>query len=191
MLYAGLVVGVVICAIQAIRVARLLTASLWLACASALLAVLLYEIGGHEIAVVELSVGAGLVTVLFVFALSLIGDETAEQRPVIPKPLAGIASIGVLLLFGWLTLTGVQPESLSTASSFPSFSIMLWEERGLDVLVQVALIFAGVLAILGFLADTKSPITPARPTVARPGSADRALKPIQLPNEQELEEEYA
>jgi hypothetical protein len=30
---------------------------------------------------------------------------------------------------------------------------MLWEQRGLDMLVQIGLIFAGVLGVLGLLAD--------------------------------------
>jgi hypothetical protein len=60
-------------------------------------------------------------------------------------------------LVAWLTLpTG---ESV-TAVSEPSFSVMLWEQRGLDVLVQIGLIFAGVLGILGILADKEPAAKP-------------------------------
>jgi len=55
------------CGVQAIRAKRLLAAALWLAGVSAAVATLMYSLGAYEVAVIELSVGAGLVTVLFVF----------------------------------------------------------------------------------------------------------------------------
>jgi hypothetical protein len=36
--------------------------------------------------------------------------------------------------------------------------VVIWEQRGLDVLVQVVLIFSGVLGILGLLAEAKGPL---------------------------------
>ena len=35
---------------------------------------------------------------------------------------------------------------------------VLWHQRGLDVLVQVVLIFSGVLGLLGLLAEVKPPL---------------------------------
>jgi hypothetical protein len=35
---------------------------------------------------------------------------------------------------------------------------MLWDNRALDVLAQIVLIFTGVLAVLGLLSDIKTPI---------------------------------
>jgi Tfp pilus assembly protein PilV len=34
----------------------------------------------------------------------------------------------------------------------------LWQARGLDVLVQIVLIFAGVLGLLGLLAEAAAPL---------------------------------
>jgi len=59
--------GILASAILAIRTKRLLISAIWLAVASALTAVMIYLLGAPQIAVIELSVGAGLVTVLFVF----------------------------------------------------------------------------------------------------------------------------
>ena len=95
MLYALLLAGAVICAVQAIRATRLISAALWLAGVSALVAITLYEIGAHEAAVIELSVGAGLVTVLFVFAISIAGDDGMAEQELLPKPLA----LGLIALF--------------------------------------------------------------------------------------------
>lgn len=151
MLQLSLVIGVVLCAIQAIRSARLLISALWLAGTSALVALFLYEMGAHEVAVIELSVGAGLVTVLFVFAINVAGEEALPARPLVPRPLAwGLALLPLLLLAG---LTFPWAGRASPAAE-PSFAQVLWQARSLDVLAQIALIFAGVLGILGLLAET-------------------------------------
>ncbi len=146
-----LLVGAVICAVQAIRAARLLAAAIWLAGVSAFVAIALYVMGAQQVAVIELSVGAGLVTVLFVFAISIAGEEAMEVGSIIPRPVAwvlvGIAA--VLLALMTLPALGVELPVVED-----SFAEMLWQERGLDVLVQIVLIFAGVLGVLGLLGDT-------------------------------------
>jgi uncharacterized MnhB-related membrane protein len=148
-----IVVGMVGCAIQAIRVNRLLISALWLAGCSALVALLLYMIGAPEIAVIELSVGAGLVTVLFVFAINIAGEDPAAVRSIIPRPLAwGLVAAAVLLL-GWLTLPGFLADPGGAAQ--PGFSAVLWRDRSLDLMLQIVLIFAGVLGVIGLLAESK------------------------------------
>lgn len=151
MLQLFLAIGAVLCAIQAIRSARLLISALWLAGTSALVALILYGMGAHEVAVIELSVGAGLVTVLFVFAINVAGEETPQARSPVPRPLAwGLVILSLLFLarltFPW---TGAAPPTAGR-----SFAQALWQARGLDVLAQIALIFAGVLGILGLLVET-------------------------------------
>ncbi len=101
--YGLVLVGAIVCAIGAIRADRLLVSALWLAGASALVALMMYLLGAPEVAVVELSVGAGLVTVLFVFAINIAGEEATRARSPIPRPLAwGLIILSVLLL-GWFT----------------------------------------------------------------------------------------
>ncbi len=70
-----IVAATLVCALQAVRSRRLLMSALWLAGASALVALMMYLLGAPEVAVIELSVGAGLVTVLFVFAINIAGEE--------------------------------------------------------------------------------------------------------------------
>jgi NADH:ubiquinone oxidoreductase subunit 6 (subunit J) len=154
MLYVLLVVGAIFCAALAIRAKRLLVSALWLAGVSALVSIIFYLMGAYQVAVIELSVGAGLVTVLFVFAIGMVGEESTDVREIIPKPLAwGLVILSALLL-GWLTLplVGVGPPV-----SEPTFASVLWERRGLDVLVQMVLIFCGILGVLGLLAETGPP----------------------------------
>jgi len=89
MLNVLLVVGAVFCALRAIQAKRLLAAAVWLAAVSALIAIVLYQMGAHEVAVVELSVGAGLVTVLFVFAIGVTGEEVMDARTIVPLEVVG------------------------------------------------------------------------------------------------------
>jgi uncharacterized MnhB-related membrane protein len=143
--------GAVICAIGTIAAKRLLVSALWLAGASAMVALGLYLLGAPEIAVVELSVGAGLVTVLFVFAINLTGDETLKTSSVIPKPLAWGLVVMAVALLAYLDI----PRALVIPAPLAGgFADMVWQQRGLDVLLQVALIFAGVLGVLGILSES-------------------------------------
>ena len=164
-----LVAGMILCAIQAIRTPRLLNAAIWLASASALLAIILYRMEAHEVAVIELSVGAGLVTVLFVFAITVAGEEVIASRssgdesvpeerhspvPALPpRALIWILVTGIVILLGWLILPAI---SLNGPNIQPAFAVVVWEERALDVLVQIVVIFAGVLGVLGLLSESET-----------------------------------
>lgn len=157
MSYALLVAGMIVCAVLAIRATRLLTAALWLAGVSVLTAITLYLIGAREVAVIELSVGAGLVTVLFVFAIGIAGDDAMQSAMLIPRLFTWvlIALLLALLIFMILPSDNNQP-----AVTEPVFAAMFWEQRALDVLVQIALMFCGVLGVLGLLSEPKSPTIP-------------------------------
>ena len=154
MVAALLVILTLVFAIQAIRAKRLIVSALWLAGVSALLSVLFYLLGAYVVAVIELSVGAGLVTVLFVFAINIAGEEVLNLPAILPKPLAWGLAIAAVLLLGWLALP-LLPV-VSPASEAP-LAELLGQQRGLDVLVQIVLIFSGVLGLMGLLAEAKSP----------------------------------
>ena len=138
------------CAYRAMVSKQLLPSALYLACVSALTSVMLYLLGAFEVAVIELSVGAGLVTVLLVYALSVIGEDTYDPSSIIPKPLA-FALVGVIaIIVGWMAYPLViQP----TETGSVLLADVLWKNRALDVWVQVALIFSGVLGVLGLLSE--------------------------------------
>jgi NADH:ubiquinone oxidoreductase subunit 6 (subunit J) len=155
LVYAFLIGAAMIFALQAIRSRRLIVSALWLAGTSALLSLTFYLLGAQLVAVIELSVGAGLVTVLFVFAISISGEDSTELRAIVPNILSGTLVLVCAFLLGWLSLP-VSNEVQTVAE--PALSQMIWETRGLDVLVQVVLIFAGVLGLLGLLAETRAPL---------------------------------
>ena len=147
--------GMLICALQAIRAPRLLVSALWLAGCSALLALEIALLGAPEVGVVELSVGAGLVTIIFVFAINIAGEETTVAEALVPRPLAWVLMGLFLLLLLWLTVPRLLPAAAGR-DALP-FVRAVWEERSLDTILQVALIFSGVLGSIGLLADRREP----------------------------------
>jgi len=155
MTFALLVAFTVIFAFLAIQAKRLLSSALWLAVASALLAVIFYLMGAQLVAIFELSIGAGLVTVLFVFAIGIAGEEDTNLRSLVPKTLAGGVTIIMFLLLSWFLLPA---QSAQPSLPEQSVSTVIWEQRSLDVLLQIAIIFSGVLGLLGLLAEIKAPL---------------------------------
>jgi len=140
----------IICAYQVMRAQRLILSTIWLACTSALLATMLYRLGAPQVAVMELSVGSGLVTVLFVFAFSIVGEITQDPKGIVPRPLVWGLSLGMVLLMGWFILPLTDSRS---PIAMESFTTVLWDQRSLDVLAQIVLIFSGVIGLLGLLSE--------------------------------------
>ncbi len=147
-----IVIGVlsIFCAYRAMVSRRLLSSILYLACVSAAISVLLFMLGAQQVSVIELSVGAGLVTVLMVYALSVVGDDEINQLSKIPTWLAFGMIIFVFLLLGIMVIPFKEPV-INVVST--TFTTVLWEQRELDVWIQIALIFSGVLGILGLLSE--------------------------------------
>ncbi len=148
--YIVLGLAAAFCAYRAMISKHLLPSTLYLAGVSALATVTLYLLGAYEVAVIELSVGAGLVTVLLVYALSVIGEDVLDPTSIIPKPFAFllVAAIGGLVVWMAYPLTGHQNMNGEVL-----LANVLWKQRALDVWVQVALIFSGVMGVLGLLSE--------------------------------------
>ena len=170
--YGILAVGMIVGALQAIRAPRLITAALWLAAVSMQLAVMLFLLGAPDVAVIELSVGAGLVTVLFVFAISVAGELTEDLPTIVPRPLAASLILFVIILLTYFILPAPTP---APAAAEADFATVMWEQRAVDVWLQVALIFAGVLGLLGLLTEELVPVK----------------KPVQIQPEEPVFEEVA
>jgi len=149
--YAALLLVAIFCAYRAMVAKRILSAALYLASISACVSAVLYLLGAQEVAVIELSVGAGLVTVLLVYALSVVGEDALDPSSVVLKPLAYCLAAGVAIVLVWL----LYPVSgIGSSLIAPKLAAILWQQRVLDVWVQIVLIFSGVLGILGLLSET-------------------------------------
>jgi uncharacterized MnhB-related membrane protein len=148
--YAVFLLGAVICAYRAIVSKKILPSALYLACISALISAVIYMLGAAQVAVMELSVGAGLVTVLLVYAVSVVGDDAMDPPSVISKPLAFVV-VGLTAVFlGWMAYPAIPAYF---ARGPMNLAISLWQNRVLDVWIQIALIFSGVMGVLGLLSE--------------------------------------
>ena len=177
MIYGGLIVAVVVCAFLAMVAKRLLSSALWLAGCSAFVSILFYLMGAAELAVIELSVGAGLVTVLFVLAITVAGEDSGELKAMIRKPIAWAL---VLIPIGLLAFMIIPSLEIARATGEPAFSEVMWQQRGLDALVQSGLIFAAVVGLLGLLADAKVRV-PARAKQPLPTPQAQAGHSVAVP----------
>ena len=161
MAYILITTAILVCSLRALRTGRLLHSALWLAGASAAVAILMYMLGAPEVAVIELSVGAGLVTVLFVFAINIAGDDPLPCRPSIPKPLSWLLILAALGVGGWLTLSALQIPA--PAPQTGRFAEVMWRDRTLDVLLETVLVFGGVLGVLGLLHERREDLAKENP----------------------------
>ena len=148
--YFLLLVGAIFCAYRATVSKRILTSTLYLACISALISVVMSMLGATQVAVMELSVGAGLVTVLMVYALSVVGEDALDSTSVIPRFLAlGLVAM-VTILLGWMIYPAIQASIITGDVDLAG---VLWQSRVLDVWIQIVLIFSGVMGVLGLLSE--------------------------------------
>jgi NADH:ubiquinone oxidoreductase subunit 6 (subunit J) len=174
-LLAALTVVMLLCAYMAFRAKQLIVSALWLAGCSAILSLIMYLLGAYVVAVIELSVGAGLVTVLFVFAISIAGDESIKIKSIIPRPIALIIALVSIVLLGFMTISSLVTLPVTTE---PNFSEVLWQQRGLDMLVQSGLLFAAVIGMLGLLGEAKVPVKEKKTVPAKePQAGQPVVKP--------------
>lgn len=182
MTYLLIVMTTALCAFMAIRARHLIMAALWLAGASALVSIALYAAGAHIAAVIELSVGAGLVTVLFVFAISIAGDDALRSREFIPNPVAIVLALVFLVLLSWMVLPIDTTEAVLDKVPFAD---VMWHDRIVDTLLQLVLIFTGVLCLLGLMTEEKSPGPPQIAEIGQPqtlavlSSGGRFMPPVE------------
>ena len=146
-----LMAGILACAFMALRARKQLPSALWLSSASVLTGVLMYLLGAPEIGVIELSVGGGLVTILFVFAINITGEEQVPLKKLLPWPVSIGLILGSTVLLVWLSLPAF--EFRLPAFDSTGLTKALWEDRQLDVMLHIVLIFSGVLGVLSLLAD--------------------------------------
>lgn len=160
-----MIIGV--CALQTLRTAHLLSGTLWLAGLSATTATLLYIVGALQLAVLELSIGAGLITVLLVFAISIVGADAPGVAAAPSPPRYRLVFIAAGLL---LTALLIWPVTTVPTATNETVFALLWQQRQADVLVQLVLIFAGVLGVLNLLrrAPASTDDTDATEQIAQP-----------------------
>ena len=131
-------------------------AAIALALASSMLSVLMFRLASPLAAVFELSVCAGLITVVFMSTISLTKPLTVleEERLHLRGRHFAVLPILVLAAAGLLVMVGIPTDlALPQAASAQDVRSVLWNERQLDLLGETLVILAGFFGILVLFKD--------------------------------------
>ena len=161
-----LLVGLIITAMVCVMIRNLLKASVALATMSAILSVIMFMVGAPLAAVFELSVCAGLITVVFISAISMTKVHTKEELAEKEKQRRRrfIALPVILILLLTLILVMVWPQISEFLALSPTGDIALdlggetaqtftWGKRQTDLLGQAIIVLAGVTGVLIFFKE--------------------------------------
>jgi NADH-quinone oxidoreductase subunit J len=145
----ALLCGLVLFSAAAIIFRDLLRSAICLAVASLLLGIIFFRMKAPYIGAFEISVVAGLITVLFIVTIALTktgGDVRESKAAAWIFPLFFIVFL-VLDILVMKSLMGKIP-ALEGAPEQGPFGEVLWKTRMFDLVGQIGVIFAGVLSVL-------------------------------------------
>lgn len=135
--------------ILAVLLRDLLKAAISLAVASIFLAIIFFRMNAFYVGVFEISVVAGLITVLFISTIALTrseGDVKESKLPTIIFPIFFVAFIIIDILV-MKSLVG-KLETLPAQNGEGNFAQIFWYKRTFDLIGQIGVIFAGVFSVL-------------------------------------------
>jgi NADH-quinone oxidoreductase subunit J len=145
----ALLVGLVLFSALALVVRDLLRAAISLAVASLLLGIIFFRMGAPYAGVFEISVVAGLITVLFILTIALTnaGQEVRESR--LANLVFPLFFVVFIAIDAWVMKGLFQKiPALPSAPESGAFGDVLWKGRTFDLVGQIAVILAGVFSVL-------------------------------------------
>jgi NADH-quinone oxidoreductase subunit J len=155
-----LLLGLVIAAILTVTARTLAKVAVGFAFTSVISAVLMFHLSSPLAGVFELSVCGGLITVVFVAAVSLASPqgelETLEQ---LNERKWRYVFLPVLVIFLGMILFGLgikPPVSLPLPDLQSDVRTVLWNRKFIDIAGQVLLILTGVIGVVLLLKERKS-----------------------------------
>jgi len=144
-----LLILMVVAAFWAVLAKSLLKAAVGLAVLSIIITIFMYELGAPLAAVFELSVCAGLITVIFLSTIGLVKPLYKEQLQELSKVrVKRYALLPVLVIFGGIILSAMLlklPLDLKPVENAVVLDVreVLWNLRQLDLLGQIMILLAG------------------------------------------------
>ncbi|MFW5895908.1 MAG: NADH-quinone oxidoreductase subunit J [archaeon] len=183
--------GVVIFAALAVILRDMLKSILSLTIASVSLAAYFYLLGAPYAAVFEAIVAAGLITVLFLFMVSLTDTSVVERLEGRKAALVGLFAIALVAVAGFLWLSYVGELRVAAGSNFGDFGEALWTGRSIDVLAVTILIFVGVIGSMRLTTAGIEALEEESGTVGGPVVEDEAGRPAGPGSDEEPQEEVA
>ncbi|MCX5782837.1 MAG: hypothetical protein NTW04_00070 [Elusimicrobia bacterium] len=143
---------IILSAAAAVMVKDLLISAICLAASSVALTLALFKLNAPWAAVFELSVCAGLITVLFVSAVSIVRKEEQFLREDRLRFYALPFFVGLAGLALWLFADPMLKAFMPKANAEICISVgdMLWTQRWTDLAGQLCILIAGALMIKTF-----------------------------------------
>ena len=130
----------------------ILRAAIGLAATSVLVSILMFQMGAALAAVFELSVCAGLITVVFVSTISMTRPQTAQEaaEAVVARARRFHPSFVVVGLIGALLWVGsyALPAAVPQVEAADQVRRVLWELRRLDLVGQILIMLVGAFGIV-------------------------------------------
>ena len=155
-----LLVILLIAALWTVMATRLIRAVVGLALASAVLSIIIFRLNSPLAAVFELSVCSGLITAVFVSAISMTKPLTHKEILQASKDRIKrywyLPVILILVGIG-LILIKVKQDLVMAAPPESAMEVrtMLWDFRRLDLLGQVIILLAGALGVVILFEEEK------------------------------------
>lgn len=145
--------------VLAVMLRSLTKSAIALAAASALLAMIMYLLGSVWAAIFELSVCSGLVTVIFISAISLSRTDKKDLAALYEdrKRMAFLPAVliisGVALVAMAASPKFAMPLSIPTADTVDTFREILWTHRQADIWGQVIVVLTGALTVVALFKE--------------------------------------
>lgn len=151
-LIIGLLVILIISALMVIFSTRLLMSAISLAVTSIIVTLLMFKLNSPLAAVFELSICAGLITVIFITTISFVKPVTEEELIItLKKRLKKYIALPVILVIvGLVTSFLLKPMVLALPPVLQETNVAntLWNLRQVDILGQAIILLVGVFGIV-------------------------------------------
>lgn len=146
-----------ICSLWAVMRGSLIRAAIALAATSAVLSIIMFKLVSPLAAVFELSVCAGLITVIFMSTISLAQpltySEMIERSKARIKRFWFLPLILVIFAFLLTLLAANLNPPLIAPETEKNISKVLWDIRQLDVFGQILILFTGIFGVIVFFGN--------------------------------------
>lgn len=151
---------IIICAAFAVVRTRVIRAAIMLASVSIIVTIILFVLKMPLAGIFELSVCAGLITVIFISVISLTNPLTKEERyeerdNMFKKFLLLPVLIVVCGVSFYMLSKGINFIPVSSEAVEASAKEELWHLRQIDLIGQIIIILTGVFGVVVLFKDNK------------------------------------
>lgn len=148
----AMLIILIIAALMVVFSSRLLLAAISLAVTSIMVTLLMFKLNSPIAAVFELSICAGLITVIFITTISFVKPVEQENLMETNKKRIKkyIALPIILVIVGLVTKFVIKPITLSLPAVIQETNVanVLWNLRQVDLLGQAIILLVGVFGIV-------------------------------------------